>query len=291
MTGTDSIQSMNQHEYAAFEKATTDDTILSKDGFWWRQVRKGFFRPLCPFFPMRKALGRDAKPFGIVQYALSDPAQSNSILNMIMFDHPERYDLAGLPGDVRRSVRRAREHAMTVERIADPDILIKHGGSVYQSFVKRTGYVYDKKRLDASYFKRWIRTLYDYPKIRVHGVFREGNLVSFMIEALVEDVLVIKAMINAPDALKLHAPDLQLHHARMRAKEHGRIRTIYNGYYAQVQGLNKFKLHRGADLWFQPARIDAPFPVLGMIQWLFPEQSRYLKGFGEQELIPSREPN
>ena len=277
-------ESMTVDEYAEFEKATTDDHIIQKDGFWWRQVRKGFYRPLSPFIPINENFLRGSKPFGVVQYSIINSEQGNSYMNLIMFDHLDEYELSNLPGEIRRNIRRAQEKNMIVGRISDPEVLKEQGLSVYHSFIKRTGYVYDSKRLDPGYFRMWIDSLFSFPKVQIHGVFKGKSLVSFMIETLVQDVLIIKAMINTPEALKLHAPDLQLHCARLRAKENGQIRTIYNGYYLQIPGLNKFKIRRGASVWCVPSRIEAPPSLLKMIKILKPNQYQHLMGFSEKAL-------
>jgi hypothetical protein len=277
-------QSMTVDEYAAFEQATTHDHIIQKDGFWWRQVRKGFFRPLFPFFPTSDVLPGNVKPFGVVQYSLMESTRSNSFINILVFDEVDKYDLSTLTGEIRRNIRRAQDRDMTVEQITSPDLFMRQGQAVYQSFIRRTGYVYDQKRLDPSYFKEWINTLFRFPQASIHGVFMEGKLISFIIETLVNDVLVIKTMINGEEALPLHAPDLQLHYARMRAKTQPEIKTIFNGYLLQLPGLNQFKIKRGARIRCLPSRIEAPFPILKMVQIIRPGQYRYLMGFQEHQL-------
>ncbi|NQT26432.1 hypothetical protein HQ585_13850 [candidate division KSB1 bacterium] len=275
-------QSMTVNEYAAFEQATTNEQLLNKDGFWWRRVRHGFYRPLTPFLP---ELTPSSKPHGsLVQYGLYDTAHANSFLNLIVFDTNNQYHSNNLSQSMRRHLKIAVNQGLNVKQISNPRILMDQAYNVYRSFVYRTGYEYDNKRIVADFFQKWILSLQRFPKSKLHGVFYKKYLLSFQISVLVEDVLVLKTLINSKMGLQLHSSDLQLHYYRKIACKQENIRMIYDGYFSQRYGLNLYKLIRGAKVWYLPARIDAPFPLLMMARIIRPLDYKYLMGFTEYEL-------
>jgi len=275
-------QSMTVDEFAAFEHAMTDERLINKDGFWWRRVRHGFYRPLTPFLP---EITPNSKPSGsLVQYGLCDSAHANSFLNLIVFDSKNQYHPNNLPQSLRRHLKIAINQGMNVKQISNLHILMDQAYNVYRSFVYRTGYTYDNKRIVADFFQRWILSLQRFPKSKLHGIFYGKFLLSFQISVLVEDVLVLKPIINSKMGLQLHSSDLQLHHDRKIACKQENIRMIYDGYFSLRHGLNLYKLIRGANVLCLPARIEAPFPLRMMARIIRPLEYKYLMGFTEQEL-------
>lgn len=273
---------MTVDEYAAFEQATTNDQILQKDGFWWRRVRKGFYRPLAPFLPK---FSPSSKPFGsVAQYGLCGSMQANSHMNLIVFDNKTQYMPEQLPRSMRRHLKKAMANHLNVEQIKDPITCMDEIFEVYQSFVQRTGYVYDRKRNDPRYFRQWIESFIKFPKVNIHGVFHEEQLLSFQISLLVEDVLVLKSIVNSEKGIQMNAPDIQLHHDRTVVREQKEIRMIYDGYFSRREGLNRYKLVRGARVWCLPSRLEAPVPLLKMVKVLKPSQYQHLMGFSQHKL-------
>jgi hypothetical protein len=221
-----------------------------------------------------------------VQYGLAHTEDANTILNLIIFDELDKYNSSRLHQNPKRNLKKAQKHGLYVMQIKDPDILFQQGYSVYLSFYRRTGYAFDRKRLNLPYFKTWVQNLFQFQKIRVLGVFHDGRLLSFEVTCLVEDVLILKTIVNSEEGLNLKAPDIQLHHDRIQASRQGNIRMIYDSLLAKSPGQNHFKCQRGARVWCLPARLEVPAPVNWVAQKLLPNTHRFLTGWEEQELGP-----
>ena len=123
-----------------------------------------------------------------------------------------------------------------------------------------------------------------FPKAKLHGVFYRQYLLSYQISVLVEDVLVLKPIVDSKMGLQLHSFDLQLHYYKKIASRQKNIRMIYDGYFSLQHGLNLYKLARGAKIWCLPARIDAPFPLLMLARILRSMDYKQLMGITEYDL-------
>ena len=258
-------EQMSIDQYAELQRATGAN-VVRLDGTWWVQVRRFFYRPLLPFEihdtqQMKLSFGS----FSAFQHAVKNEHPHNSFLNLVIFDQLQSYNLMNLPKDKRKTVRRALKQNLTVSRVTDPEEFIEKAFPVYKSFYNRTKYAYKKDRIKRENFAQWGRLLYRSPGVVVLGAFSEEKMISVDISCLVEDTLILKSSINSDMALKLRAPELLLHFCRENAAKRPDIRTIYAGIYFQKEGINKFKIERGAQVVALPAYLHIN-PVL---LWLF----------------------
>ena len=163
-------------EYANFERSQ-DQRILEVKGVFWQRVRPCFYRPLLPFqsFAADSIVAPTPALIGGFQYALSSPEKANSLLNLLIFENPQSYNLKGLDRHERREIRRASE-TFVVSLVTDPDEFKTKAYPVYLSFYERTRYSFQRRRTDKSYFCKWADSLYKHPKIMVLGAYANQQL-------------------------------------------------------------------------------------------------------------------
>jgi len=252
-------------QYAELERAI-GATVGKLNGTWWVQVRRFFYRPLLPF---EICDTQQVKPsfgsFAAFQYAVKNEQPHNSFLNLVIFDELKSYNLMNLPKDKRKMVRRALKENLTVSRVTDPEEFIEKAFPVYKSFYNRTKYAYKKDRISRENFAQWGRLLYRYPGVVVLGAFSEEKMISVDISCLVEDTLILKSSMNSDMALKLRAPELLLHFCRENAAKRPDIKLVYAGIWLHKEGINKFKIERGA----QVVAFSAYLHINPVLLWLF----------------------
>ena len=98
------------------------------------------------------------------------------------------------------------------------------------------------------------------------GAFLEKELISFEIACLVEDTLVLKALINSSKALRLGAADLLLHTYRMSVCGEPQIVRIYDSLLGQQPGINDFYRVRGARALALPVICACPPHSCGSLE-------------------------
>jgi hypothetical protein len=97
--------------------------------------------------------------------------------------------------------------------------------------------------------------LFQFPEVAVLGVYDRDHLVSIGTSCLVGDVLVLKDGISSERALETFAVDLLLNYEREHAADRPDIRMIYAGYLTRNDGINRYKIERGAEVTTLPATL------------------------------------
>jgi len=259
---------MSVEEYASFERSQ-GERVVETNGFWWRQVRPFFFRPLLPFHecapgsmhaPARTLLGG-------YQVAVPPDAEANSHLSMLLFRQPQTYSVDGLPRTKRQQVLHAARE-FTVRLLDDVGEFKEQGYPVYLSFVERTGYEYRSDRRQKANFNLWAESVLRVPKNMVFGAYRDGQLQGVSISRLVEDTIVYSTMFSSAEALARNVNSLMLHALREAASATPEVRQIFISI-ASLSGrtsVEEFFFVRGCELVHLPALL-----------WLNPLARLYLE--------------
>jgi hypothetical protein len=246
-------QSMSIDRFATFH-AELGIKVCREGGIWWRQVRPFFYRPLLPlnkytFHARRQGLAR----FAVFQHAVEKGCPHNSFLNPIVFDRLPEYEMKELAENARRNLKKAFTSGVTVARIFDKNYFAEHAYAVYLSFYERTKYSFDTSRRTRDGFARWTEKLFAFPENTVLGAFLSGKLIGLEITCLVDNILVIETVMHSNESLRLGAPDLMLHHWRTSARNQPEIHMILDSMLTEKEGVNEFKLRRGAIVLALPA--------------------------------------
>jgi len=275
---------MSEEEFAAVEK-DSGNTILRRGGVWWRKVRPLFFRPLLPFQSYRSDALKDAfGPLTGYQHLVDPDQPFNSHFNLLIWDRLQEYSLASVSQHTRSKIRKALENRVELNRIEDPESFIDGAYPVYRSFFSRTRYGFKSERQDRAGFEKWARKLLSHPKLMVLGATHEKKLVSVYISCRVGDSVVLKAAINSEEALGLHAPDLAIHNYREQASRIPEIRFLYDSFFQEHDGVNTFKIRRGARVSAFPARLRIPAAFELVLRTARRGDYRQLLGFGPEAL-------
>jgi len=275
---------MSEEEFAAVER-DSGNTVLRRGGVWWRRVRPLFFRPLLPFQPFRpEALKGAFRPFTGYQHAVDPDQPFNSHFNLLVWDCLQDYSLASVSQHTRSKIRKALQNRIELKRIEDPGTFIREAHPVYRSFFSRTRYGFQSGRRDPSGFEAWARKLLSHPKLMVLGAFHGNRLVSVYISCRVGDSVVLKAAINSEEALGLHAPDLAIHNYREQASRIPQVRFLYDSFFQEHDGVNMFKIRRGARVSALPALLRIPAAFGMMLKTLRKKEYRQLLGLGPEAL-------
>jgi hypothetical protein len=275
---------MSEEEFAGVEK-DSGNAVFLRNGVWWRKVRPFFFRPLLPFKPcgpeaLKGAFGR----FTGTQHAV-DPGQPfNSHFNILIWDRLQEYSLAAVSQHTRSKIRKAMDNRVVLSRVTDPGPFVRDAFPVYQSFFSRTRYGFQSERKDRTGFGAWAGKLLSHPKLIVLAATHESKLISVYISCRVGDWVVLKAAINSEAALGLHAPDLAIHNYREQASRIPEIRFLADSFFQEHDGVNTFKIRRGARVAAFPAMLRIPAAAEAFLKNFRKSDYRQLLGFGPEAL-------
>jgi hypothetical protein len=275
---------MSEDEFARVE-ADSGNTVILRGGVWWRKVRPLFFRPLMPFQTYRpEAVEGAFGPFTGTQHAVEPDQPFNSHFNLVIWDRLQEYTLSGATQHTRSKIRKALENRIELVPVLDPEAFVGEAYPVYRSFFSRTRYGFQSERQDRKGFEAWARKLLSHPKLLVLTAIREKKTVSIYISCRVGNAVVLKAAINSEEALRIHAPDLAIHHYREQASKIPEIRFLYDSFYQEHESVNTFKIRRGARVAAFPARLRIPAAFEVLLKFFRKNDYRQLLGLDPEAL-------
>lgn len=281
---------MTEDTYAAFERATAM-TVIKTGKMWWTQVRPYFYRPLLPFKKYdSKKTRHEFDRMGGYQHGVQEGEPNNSYLNPIIFDDLRNYDPESLRKGARGCLKKALNENLAVRRMTDVEEFSEQGYPAYLSFFNRTRYHFDTSRREKAGFRRWARGVLQFPEAVVLGAFRGEQLVSFEISCLVGDTLIIKTVVHSDAALKVGGPDLLLHYRRTMAASCPEIRFMFDSLLVRDQGVNEFKLSRGAKILSMPSYVHLRPAFLWLMRNVSKSTYARIAGYSADELLALRPP-
>jgi hypothetical protein len=227
--------------------------VVKKDGIWWLETRRFFFRPLFPFeqiTPWSKKYPLKSLAGGFLHLVPAGKS-GNSNLNLFVYDDLKNYSLDIL-SNKRRGITRQGLRNFSARTIPDPEEFIATAYDVYISFHNRTGYSYKNERLNRQAFARWARNLYKNQKSLKLGAYNHGKLSAVEISYFVEDVIIGETFFSDDASLNLKVTDFVVHALRMAATETD-AKYLFLGFPSGVNSLDESKLIRGCRLLRMPA--------------------------------------
>ena len=277
-------QMMTMDEYAALEKVT-DSSIHSRNGVWWRRVRPFYYRSLLPFVPQKETLFlKKGSSLNVYQYPIAFEENADSYFNIVIYFKHDNYRLEDQVKSFRRAVKKAKKAELETRVITDGAAFAEQAHSVYLDSYKRTGFIFRKKWLDPLEFSNYAHALFKHKKLKVLGIYREKQLLSVELSALVDDVVVLKSAVNSDEALKYNASDLVLDYYWTQSSGRSDIRYLYDGYWS-TPGINRFKLKRGAEAIAVPAKLTAKPWMMSSLRLASSNTYKRLKGMSPSELM------
>jgi len=273
-------QRMDVDEYADFERSQGTD-VIKVNGVYWRRVRPCFYRPLLAFreYPSGSVSAPRRSLLGTFQHAVPSGEESNSLLNLMLFEHPAAYTLESLEHSKRKQVKHALRQ-FAIRRLERMDEFRQKAYPVYLAFYARTHYGYGSERRDPGCFSAWADSLYRFPKIAILGAFRGDELEAVGISQWVEDTLIYSTVFCNDESLKLNVTSVMLHQLRAAAATCSHITQIFVGMYKYqgATGIDGFYFARGCSLVSKPAwaRVNPVAKVL--LRYFAPGQFRRLYG-------------
>ena len=233
--------------------------VVLQNGFWWRQVRPFFFRPLLTFreYTPDQIPTPFSSVFGGVQHVVPAPANSkkaNSRLSFLMCENAALYTQDCLDYNRRRQLRLASRR-FSMRPVVDAQELAQAHGA-YLSFFDRTGYTVLSERRTLDGFRAWAEVVFQHPPVLVLGAYDQDELVAVSVSRPVEDTFIYSTFFARSEALKLHVSDLMLHSVREVAAHVPGIRQVFCGMHHGGQGTDGFYRLRGATLLTRPAYLN-----------------------------------
>jgi hypothetical protein len=260
-------------------------SIVSGEGYWWREVAHCFFRPLLPYvgewsvppkLPRRVALGGCQYPSSRLD------STTTSALTYVSFPDAAAYHAEGLRHKHRAEIR-AAQLSSVVRRISNADGL-KAAHPLYVQFHARTGYGYLAKRVRKPHFDRWVDAEFSDPGLVVLGAWRGESLVAVSLSRVVGRAWLYSSFFSSDDGLRSHSPALMLHEVRCLARDAEGVDFVFAGmqkFGTSGASVDSFYLHRGAVLVRRPAALRVN-PLTRIILSRFrPDLWSRLRGFGE----------
>jgi len=279
-----SWQKMTIDEYAQLEERN-GAKLCKVDDVWWRKVRPFFYRPL---FPFSRIAPQNMKPplasfLGGYQYLVSDPMYSNSYINFMVFDEINHYTINTVNSKRRQWINKGKRN-FSIRQIDDLEDFINIGFKIYMSFYERTHYKWNAERRAYDGFVSWAQTLFDFPKVLLLGAYREGILSAVAVSYLVENVIIFATYFSDMESLKANVSDIMWHHLREMASQCKDATLISLGPFLRKEGLDEFKLRRGAKLIAEPAHYYVNPILLFSIKHLKTNIYEKLLGLNDEEL-------
>ncbi len=277
-------EKMTIDEYAELEERN-GAKLCKIDGIWWRKVRPFFYRPLFPFTkidPQSAKPPPDAILVGY-QHLVSNPVYSNSHMNFMVFDDIHRYTINALKSDRRKLIKKGKR-SLLIKQVSDLEEFIDGGFKVYRSFYGRTLYRWKAERREYNDFARWAQNLFDFPKVLILGAYREGILSAVAASYLVENIIILPTYFADTESLKARVTDIMYHHVREEASQCREATLVFLGHFIGIEGLDKYKLQRGAKLIAEPAHYYINPIVLLLMKHLKREDYKKLFGLNEEQI-------
>ena len=271
------IQQMTLREYADLQ-TQFGVRVVGQGGFYWRQVRPFFYRPLLPIeaYPHDPSRPPVMWPGGF-QYVVADPKEANSTMNFIMLDNLGGYTLDGLFHKRRQLIKRAGRY-FTVRPVTDARELKEQGHRVYLSFLQRTGYPYKADRKNKAVFEQWVDTLCSNPKTILMGGYGPNGLVAISSSYWINRTLVYSTLISDTDSMHKNVGELMFHEVRQMAAQQPGIAEIFVRGYQGGNSIDQYYLHRDCHLVRKSARLEMPALTHTLLRWLQPRKYELLRG-------------
>lgn len=244
---------MTVEEYAIFEKENGTD-LVRVDGIWWKNVRPFFYQPLFPFLEIVPGSIKvpHAALVGAYQHVVPSPEMANSQKNYFVWDDLRNYSLQKINHQRRYNIKKGMKF-FKVEEIENMHEFISAGHPVYCSFYERTKYSFRKERVDKRYFADWAATLFRFPKIKILGAYRGGELSAISVSYLVDDVVIEATCFGRTEDLKDHVLDVLAHGILERAANCPEVNLIFRGTATGFKNIDDSKIRRGCRLISKPA--------------------------------------
>lgn len=244
---------MTIDEYAAFEKENGAE-LVKVDGVWWKNVRPFFYQPLFPFLEFapgsRKA--PHAALLGAFQHLVPSPSMANSQKNYFVWDDLRNYSLQKINHQRRYNIRKGMK-CFQVREIVDMPEFISAAHPIYCSFYERTKYSFRKERVDKRHFADWAATLFRFPKVKILGAYRGGELAAVSVSYLVNDIVIEATCFSRTEDLKDHVLDALAHGLLERSANCPAANIVFRGTATGFKNIDDSKARRGCKLLSLPA--------------------------------------
>jgi len=268
---------MTIDEYAALE-LRLGARLIRVGEVWWRRVRPFFYRPLLCYELLDEAcLKPPVGCLGAFQYAVTDPAVSNSTINYLVLDRLQEYDVTKL-GRRKRQLLNQATRTFTVREINEPEELKSGAYPVYVSFYKRSGYTYLRQRRRKPDFDRWVDIIFDFGRPFVLGGYEGNELKGVSVSYRLMDTVIYATLFVETEALKKNLGELMLHELRVRAAEEEGVKQVFLRPYHGANSQDRYYMRRGATLVRQPARLHVHPMVLALLRMVSPQHHAALVG-------------
>jgi hypothetical protein len=277
-------EKMTIDEYAELEER--NGAKLSKvNDIWWREVRPFFYRPLFPFTRIAPQSMKPPPASVLVgyQHLVSDPAYANSHMNLMVFDEIDRYTINAHKSDRRKWIKKGRRNFL-IEQVRDLHEFINSGFRVYKSFYARTHYKWNAERRECDGFAKWAKSLFDSQKVLILGAYLEGMLSAVAVSYLVENIIIFATYFAETGSLKANVSDIMWHHVREMASQCQGATLMSLGLFIGREGLDYFKLSRGAKVIAEPAYYYINPILLFLMKHLKRKDYEKLVGLNEEQI-------
>lgn len=268
---------MSLDEYAAYQRGN-GATLRKIDNIWWHAVRPLYYHPLMPFQEIDRDDYRRCPSLGLgYKHAVKNPTQSNSCLNLIVFDRVQDYSLDKLKHKKRNAIKKAAGN-LSIRTVDDLDHFVEGAFKVYRAFYERTKYSWKKQRVNKEKFRQWAANLFRCPKVVLHGIYRGSEMVAVNKSFLVEDILFDASFFSTVEGLRSGSSDLVWHFIREEAARIGNLRYIFEGVVSGKESLDNSKLQRGCKVLSLPAYLSLNRLILQGLKLYFPASYRKVLG-------------
>jgi hypothetical protein len=250
-------QKMTVTEFAAFDGILGRRSI-AVDGIFWTEVRPFFYRPLSPYqqIPAGQVKLPASAWLGGFQHAVPPAEDSNSFMNLLLFEQTETYSVESLSAQHRRQVKAAAKQ-IVIRPITDREEFKANAYATYISFYERTRYPFGSQRTNRDFFNWWTDELFKIPKAVILGGFLNGRLSGVSVSLLVEETLRYPTVFCDTESLRAHLSSFMLHAVRAAVAEQRCARRIFVGLCkaGSERSVDQFYLQRGCHQVRLPSRL------------------------------------
>lgn len=280
------LTELSLEDYLALELGN-GETVVERDGVYWRAVRPFFYQPLMMFseYPAGSISGPGSSWMGGWQHAVPLGGESNSFIQLLMFENAQAYSLETTVGKRRRERLQSALAHFKVRRIESADQFVREAHPVYHDFFQRTGYQCIRDRSSVDGFRHWAERLFKSGNIYVYGAYSALGLDAVSVFFRHQNTLVFAALFSSTRSLEHWVSDLMIHHARETAASDRQIQQVFAGRYRGGGGVDQFYLLRGATVVSKPAFLKINSVADHLIAFVNPSAHRRLWGVDGLESV------
>lgn len=238
---------MNVEEYAE-QELRLGKRLLKRDGVWWKEIKRCFYRPLDFHTALALGASRPDRLKALVGYEHLVPGaeRANGVYVSMEVDGSGPYDLSSFKKKRRYCIKRGLEE-LEIRRVEDLEEVLDQIYEVNVSAYARFDWPGNHEGMtNRDLLEKHARRTFGLPgRQDFFGAFYQGRLVAHLSSIQLEPVMMICSYLAHSDYLQYFPSEALIYTFTKQALEKPGIQRITFGPECARESLNQFKEHMG----------------------------------------------